>query len=80
MRGKYDHVAGCRIHTAGICDCGNWDVLPDMTKHDRRDVRVVQVIETTLTHRGRGVEGDPFYRVTQYWSMDGELLAEREHR
>lgn len=38
--------------------------------------RLIQVIETTLTTRGEGVDGDPIRRVTQYWSTDGRLLAE----
>lgn len=38
--------------------------------------RVIQVIETTLDMRGKGVNGDPVRRVTQYWTLDGKLLAE----
>jgi hypothetical protein len=38
--------------------------------------KVIQVIETTLTRRGEGIEGDPIRIIRQYWSMDGELLAE----
>jgi hypothetical protein len=26
--------------------------------------------------RGKGVEGDPYRRIVQYWSTDGKLLAE----
>ena len=37
---------------------------------------VMQVIRTTLTRRGRGIEGDPVRIITQYWSLDGVLLAE----
>jgi hypothetical protein len=40
------------------------------------DARVIPVIETTLLRRGRGTVGDPIRRVTQYWSLDGKLLAE----
>lgn len=39
-------------------------------------VRVMQVIETTNARRGKGVEGDPIRIITQYWDMDGKLLAE----
>jgi hypothetical protein len=39
--------------------------------------RVIEVIETTLTRRGGGVEG-PIRVVTQYWNKDGTLLAERD--
>jgi predicted secreted Zn-dependent protease len=39
--------------------------------------RVIQVIETTLALRGSGKsEADPMRRVTQYWTLDGTLLAE----
>lgn len=38
--------------------------------------RVIQVIETTLLRRGKGVEDDPVRCITQYWSTEGELLAE----
>lgn len=41
-----------------------------------KDVEVIQVVRTTLERRGRGVENDPIRRVTQYWSIDGQLLAE----
>jgi hypothetical protein len=39
-------------------------------------VRVMEVVETTLTKRGKGVEDDPVRCVRQYWSREGELLAE----
>lgn len=39
--------------------------------------KVIQVIETD-TLRGKGVEGDVYRRVMQYWTFDGELLAEND--
>lgn len=39
--------------------------------------KVIQVIETE-TVRGKGVEGNIFRRVMQYWTFDGELLAEND--
>jgi hypothetical protein len=40
-------------------------------------VEVLQVIRTTLTRRGSGKDiGDPIRVITQYWSMQGELLVE----
>ena len=39
--------------------------------------KVIQVIETEIT-RGKGIEGDPIRGVTQYWSLDGDLLAEHD--
>lgn len=38
--------------------------------------RVIQVIETTLQRRGTGTEASPIRVVRQYWSLDGQLLAE----
>lgn len=38
--------------------------------------RKIEVIETTLLRRGAGVEGDPVRIIKQYWSLEGELLAE----
>lgn len=39
--------------------------------------RITQVIETTITRRGDGVN-TPVRLVTQYWSPEGELLAEKD--
>lgn len=36
-----------------------------------------KVIEVQATY-GKGVEGDPYRVVTEYWSMEGELLAIRD--
>ncbi len=41
-------------------------------------VRVIEVVVTTLMVRGAGTDADPKRRVTQYWSRDGELLAESD--
>ena len=38
--------------------------------------RVIQVIETTIERRGAGVQDDPVRVITQYWTLDGVLLAE----
>lgn len=37
--------------------------------------RVIQVIETKSL-LGLGIEEDPAREVTQYWNMEGKLLAE----
>lgn len=39
--------------------------------------RVIEVIET-VSIRGSGSEEDPVRKVFQYWSTDGELLAEKD--
>ncbi|TQR97323.1 carboxypeptidase [Paenibacillus ottowii] len=39
--------------------------------------KVIQVIETTLTRRGDG-KNSPVRVITQYWSMDGQLLWEKD--
>ena len=38
--------------------------------------RVIQVIQTTLEKRGDGSTENPQRNVTQYYSIDGKLLAE----
>lgn len=42
-----------------------------------KTAKVIQVIETKA-ERGLGVEKDPVREITQYWSLDGKLLAERD--
>ena len=39
------------------------------------DARLIEVIVTNLELRGNGKD-DPYRRITQYWSLDGKLLAE----
>ena len=38
--------------------------------------KVIQVIVTDILRRGTGTAADPIRIITQYWSLDGELLAE----
>jgi hypothetical protein len=39
--------------------------------------RVIKVIETNILRRGDGVDDrSPIRIITQYWSLDGDLLAE----
>ena len=40
-------------------------------------VKVIEVVETSLATRGDGKE-IPIRTITQYWSREGELLAERD--
>jgi hypothetical protein len=50
-------------------------IVPNLPlNHDY--ARVIQVVETTLTRRGSGTPDSVLRIITQYWSMDGELLAE----
>jgi len=37
---------------------------------------LIQVIRTDLLLRGKGVEDDPYRRITQYWDLEGNLLVE----
>lgn len=39
---------------------------------------IIQVIKTDLTKRGEGIEGDPIRIIEQYWTLDGELLFEKD--
>lgn len=41
------------------------------------NARVIQVIET-MALRGKGTEDDKCRQVKQYWSFNGELLAEND--
>jgi len=38
---------------------------------------VIEVIRTTLLSRGDG-KTDPWRTITQYWSLDGKLLCEKD--
>ena len=51
-----------------------------MTSVKARTPESVEVIEVVRVEalRGAGVEGDVARIVTQYWSKDGRLLAERD--
>ena len=42
------------------------------------ECEVVQVIRTNLLRRGDGTEKDPIRVITQYWSMEGDLLWEHD--
>jgi hypothetical protein len=43
-----------------------------------KEVMVMQIIKTTLLRRGEGTQADPIRSVTQFWNMQGELLAEHD--
>lgn len=40
------------------------------------ECRIVELIRTTLTRRGDGMDTDPVRVITQYWTKDGILLFE----
>ncbi len=42
-----------------------------------KDVEKIEVIRTLLTTRGNGKD-TPIRRITQYWSLEGTLLAEND--
>lgn len=47
--------------------------------HRMDTVRAVEVIEVRMRMRmGTGVASDPVREVVQYWSMEGDLLAEHD--
>ena len=41
-----------------------------------KEVVVMQVIRTTNHVRGTGEKDSPYRRITQYWTLDGDFLAE----
>lgn len=46
----------------------------NQTQYD--GARMISVIETDLVLRGAGTQESPLRKVKQFWSLDGELLAE----
>jgi len=46
-----------------------------ITARGTDSAKVIEVIETKAM-KGTGVQTDPVRIVTQYWSLDGKLLAE----
>jgi len=44
----------------------------------QKDVEIINVIKTRLTERGEGTKKDPIRIIEQYWSMDGDLLWEKD--
>lgn len=43
----------------------------------QKNVEILKVIRTNLTTRGDGVR-NPIRIITQYWSLDGEMLFEND--
>jgi|GEM_PF-1410746 len=53
-------------------------VLEKSASYQRADnsARILTVIETTNSTRGKGTDDDPVRVLTQYWTLDGTLLCE----
>jgi hypothetical protein len=52
-----------------------WNTVSKFTRSTGvNEVKVVEVIEVKSL-AGSGVEGRPYYEVTEYYSLDGQLLA-----
>lgn len=60
---------------------GDIQQTPTAIRHDvatgTAEAKVIPVIRT-MAHRGSGTKESPLRWVTQYWSLGGELLAEKE--
>ena len=41
-----------------------------------RPAELIEVIRTQLLRKGRGIEDSPVRIITQFWTKDGDLLAE----
>ena len=53
--------------------------MPDYMPPEHDTARLIQVVETTIERRGDGKsDAAPLRVVTQYWTLDGRLLAERD--
>ena len=46
-------------------------------EHNIKTAKRIEVIEIELEN-GEGTEESPLWSVTQYWSLDGEMLAEKD--
>lgn len=42
------------------------------------ECKLIQVIKTSLLRRGNGTQADPTRVITQYWSLEGDLLFEED--
>lgn len=49
----------------------------NITARGTDSAKVIQVIETKAM-KGSGTNSDPARIITEYWSMEGELLAEND--
>ncbi|MDD1403591.1 hypothetical protein [Ligilactobacillus salivarius] len=49
----------------------------NIKKESPRKVELVEVIHVVIAI-GKGTKDDPVHLVNQYWSKEGELLAEKE--
>jgi hypothetical protein len=51
--------------------------LQGLAQHaEENTAKMVQLIETRLRRRGNGTSNDPVRNVVEYWSLDGEKVAE----
>ena len=59
-------------------DLFTWrEIEMNVKKESPRKVELVEVIHVVIA-RGKGTKDDPVHLVNQYWSKEGELLAEKE--
>lgn len=49
--------------------------IPQPWHIEPKDVQIKQVIITQLKSAGDGIPGDPYRIVTQFWDMEGNLIA-----
>ena len=71
-------MGGLRVFTPDLFSQEEaWTVAEEGEVMDMDNAKLVTVIVTTLTRRGTGKTSDsPIRVVTQYWSLDGDLLSE----
>ena len=55
-------------------------MIPEIKVEKRETPRLAELIEVihTVASRGNGTEESPIRIVHQYWSKDGDLLAEKD--
>lgn len=68
----------CATSTADYCErLGTKRLMMGSERIKMDKAEVIQVIRTTLLRRGDGKE-DPIRIIEQFWSLDGQLLAEND--
>lgn len=76
QRHNFEGLERIPCRCMGPQQCGRPSSAPPASAGSDREVIVMQVIRTTLTRRGTGNPISPIRVITQYWSMQGDLLAE----
>lgn len=50
--------------------------VPQPWNIEDKQVQIIEILVTQLTVRGDGTEDNPNRRITQFWTLDGEMICE----